>query len=304
VQDKKYEKTVDTLIEDIFEVVEQGVEPDKEHVESFAKGIAESIADAIAQGVDKTDARKTLRMSAIGTPDRKLWYSLKSDYLPEEHFSAQQLIAFSYGHLIEQFIIFLARHAGHVVEDEQKEVELEGVKGHIDCVIDGVLIDCKGMSRFGYNKFIDGTFLKNDSFGYVDQLSGYAQALGVDNAGFLVFDKERAGLTLFMLDEFNLRDARARINHLKKILAEDTPPERCFQPIPKGTSGNLVLDKPCEWCPYKFECWKDTNNGEGLRVFKYSSGPTYFTHVEILPPRVDEITNGYKKKKRATRKEN
>ncbi len=40
--------------------------------------------------------------------------------------------------------------AGHEVTDEQKEVELEGLKGHIDCKINGRVVDIKTASGFSF----------------------------------------------------------------------------------------------------------------------------------------------------------
>ena len=62
-----------------------------------------------------------------------------------------------------------------------------------------------------------------------------------------------------------------------------TPPEYCYQPIPDGVSGNMKLPRDCTWCPHKFECHKDTNDGKGLRTFDYAKGKVYLTHVEKLP---------------------
>ena len=43
-------------------------------------------------------------------------------------------------------------------------------------------------------------------------------------------------------------------------------------------------------CNHKFICNKDTNDGEGLRVFKYARGPEYLTTV-VSVPKVEEITH-------------
>jgi hypothetical protein len=43
------------------------------------------------------------------------------------------------------------------------------------------------------------------------------------------------------------------------------------------------------YCNYKNDCWSDSNEGNGLRIFKYSNGLKYFTKV-VSEPRVEEIT--------------
>lgn len=277
-------KTINTLVEDIYDLVFEGKVASKENLELFGKGCMEAIASALAQGC-KTN-RTTLRMSSIGTPNRKLFYSLKGYEV--KPLAPTQAISFMYGHLIEQMLLFLARESGHIVTDEQKEVNLEGVLGHIDCKIDGVLVDAKGMSNYGFMKFLTGQILKKDDFGYIPQISGYAQALDAKAAAFFAFNKERGTLTLFVLDDMDLMNARGRIKEVKEVLSKDEVPERCYSDIADGKAGNRILDRPCEWCPFKYECWKDANGGQGLRKFKYSDGFTYFTNIE-KEPKVQEV---------------
>jgi hypothetical protein len=50
----------------------------------------------------------------------------------------------------------------------------------------------------------------------------------------------------------------------------------------------MKLPRECTYCRHKFECHKDANDGQGLRVFKYARGLTYFTDTPN-PPKVDEI---------------
>jgi hypothetical protein len=50
----------------------------------------------------------------------------------------------------------------------------------------------------------------------------------------------------------------------------------------------MKLNKGCFYCSYKFECHADANDGDGLRVFRYSKGPTYLTTVKV-EPRVEEV---------------
>ena len=64
-------------------------------------------------------------------------------------------IKFLYGHILEELIILFSVLAGHEVTEAQKEVHVEGIKGHQDCKIDGVLVDCKSASLRGFDKFRD-----------------------------------------------------------------------------------------------------------------------------------------------------
>ena len=50
----------------------------------------------------------------------------------------------------------------------------------------------------------------------------------------------------------------------------------------------MKIARECNWCPYKYECHKESNDGQGLRVFEYAKGPVYFTDVQKIP-NVQEI---------------
>jgi hypothetical protein len=217
-----------------------------------------------------------------------LWYATHrpeeaEKLLPKTHFK------FLYGDMIELLLLFLAKEAGHEVTHEQTEVEVDGVKGHCDAVIDGVTVDAKSASPFGYNKFVSGEFVQNDPFGYIKQISGYRTALGTERAGFLVANKVHGDIHFAEVSREVLaeNEPAPRIQHLRDVLASPDEPERCYQDKPEGKSGNRVLSTGCSYCPFKFHCWRDANKGEGLRTFYYASGPKYFTEVK-KEPRVQE----------------
>ena len=58
------------------------------------------------------------------------------------------MIKFLYGHIPERVVLFLTELAGHKVTDEQKEVKVGGILGHMDCKIDGEVIDIKSASGY------------------------------------------------------------------------------------------------------------------------------------------------------------
>lgn len=88
------------------------------------------------------------------------------------------------------------------------------------------------------------------------------------------------------MDMINATD---RIKELKGLVDAKSPPARCYSDEPDGVSGNRVLPISCVWCSYKHSCWSDSNDGKGLRTFKYSKGSRYFTKV-YKTPNVQEIT--------------
>jgi hypothetical protein len=228
-----------------------------------------------------------LRLSNIGWPLRKLWYYLngtKGEELPVD-----AKVKFLYGDLLESLFIFLATQAGHTVEGLQKEVEFEGIKGRTDCIIDGVLVDVKSCSTFSYNKFVDSSLYENDPFGYVFQLKAYKEALGAQRAGWLIIDKVLGHFKFVEFKEPNLPQTfNSIVQKVKSEVVTETEPSRCYEdklPSKKDKSGNRVLSTGCSYCQYKFHCWRDANNGQGLLTRIYSTGPKYFTLL-VKEPRL------------------
>ena len=81
-------------------------------------------------------------------------------------------------------------------------------------------------------------------------------------------------------------DPKKRIRKLKALLKNDTPPEKCYSEVIEN-NGNKKLPIGCKFCDFKRECWKDSNNGKGLRKFIYASGAEFYSHIE-KEPRVKE----------------
>ena len=280
----KKNKTLDTLVQDIYEVIE--VLNDDEEIdipEDMYEQFGRDMEDALRHWATPVERPKNgLRMSNIGRPLRRLWYDLNTEQ-EKEQIDAPTFIKFLYGHLLEVLLLFFVRLAGHVVESEQKEVTVSGIKGHMDSVIDGEVIDVKTASGYAFKKFKEGTLAQNDSFGYLSQLAGYEKAEKTNNGGFLVMNKETGELTVFIPDDLEKPNITHRIKEVKQAVKRKTPPNYCYPPIPDGVSGNMKLPRDCTWCPHKFECHKDSNDGQGLRTFEYAKGRVYLTQVEKLP---------------------
>jgi len=276
-------KDLDYLVEDIYAFIEREEEIDPNLVEDFAS----NLQDALLQWSQPRKQRKGLRISNIGRPARQLWYEARQEDTVK--LNAITRIKFLYGHLLEELLLLLVKASGHKVTDEQKEVEVDGIKGHMDCKINGEVIDIKTASNFAFKKFSEGTLAQNDTFGYMAQLAGYEAAEGTSDGGFLAINKESGELALFRPGNLSKPNPVNKINNLKQALDLDTPPEKCYTPIPEGKKGNEILPPSCVYCSFKNECWSDANNGHGLRVFKYAHGLRYFTKV-VSQPKVLELT--------------
>ena len=283
-------KTIDTLVEDIYNLFEPSIinqinEEDLEkHLKEFTKNVTNNIKTVLNEQPQK---QRKLSLSSIGKPTRQLWYDKHSNS-EARPLSPSTRIKFLYGHILEDLLILLSRVAGHTVTEEQKEVEVEGIKGHQDCKIDGVLVDCKSASGFAFKKFANNRLADDDPFGYIAQISAYSEGNGVKEAYFLAIDKQHGNIALTRVHDMEMINAKERVQYLKGALDSKRVPDRCYSDIPEGVSGNRKLAIGCVFCPHKRECWSDANNGQGLRAFKYEKGTTYLTQV-YKEPRVEEI---------------
>ena len=283
-------KTIDTLVEDIYNLFEPSIinqisEKDLEkHLKEFTKNVTNNIKTVLNEQPRK---KRKLSLSSIGKPTRQLWYDKHSNS-EARPLAPSTRIKFLYGHILEDLLILLSRVAGHTVTEEQKEVEVEGIKGHQDCKIDGVLVDCKSASGFAFKKFANNRLADDDPFGYIAQISAYSEGNGVNEAYFLAIDKQHGNIALTRVHDMEMINAKERVQYLKGALESKTIPDRCYSDIPEGVSGNRKLAIGCVFCPHKRECWSDANQGKGLRAFKYEKGPTYLTQVS-KEPRVEEI---------------
>jgi hypothetical protein len=279
-------KTVDTLVEDVeklFTNISKGKElkMPKKKVAKLMVGLEE----VLHQWATPRGQSSGLRMSNIGRPNRQLWYDVNTDATAED-IGPDVMFRFLYGHVVEELLLFFVDLAGHKVEMQQAEVDVCGLKGHIDSVIDGVVIDIKTASDFSFKKFKDGRLVENDPFGYLAQLAGYEQGLKKQGGGFLVANKSTGELCLFRPDDLELPNIETRINNVRKELKQDVPPARCHPIIDKGKGGNRGLHSSCKWCSHKVAC------NPKARVFRYATNDEFLTKV-VVEPRVDEVTKEY-----------
>jgi hypothetical protein len=284
-------KQIETLVEDIYNLftldpIDMNEEEVDGHINTFGEMLKVHIKDFL---YDKPRDRGNLRLSAIGKPDRQLWYDVNKPLVDGE-LKPSTRIKFLYGYILEELLLLCASVAGHEVKDQQKEVTVEGVIGHQDSMIDGVLVDCKSASGPGFDKFKYNRVAEDDPFGYIAQISAYAEANGVDRAAFLAINKSTGEICLSQVHKMEMINAKNRIRHLKGLVKNSNLPDRCYSDVPDGKSGNYKLAIGCVYCGHKQECWADANNGKGLRVFNYAKGKRHLTRVG-KEPEVEEVIN-------------
>ena len=274
------QKTIDTLVEDIYSLFTSN-EPTKipaNVLQDFAKDVTDAVVNALTE---ERKPRNNLRLSMIGQPARKVWYSVRST--EQEELAGSDYIKFLYGDILEALLVFLSKVSGHKVSDQQKQVVLNDVVGHQDAVVDNVLVDFKSASSFSFKKFTEGMVFKDDPFGYVAQLSAYAQANNAKEAGWIVIDKTTGQIAYCPVHQMEMINASQKIDYLRNAIKDSEPPSRCYDDVPDGKSGNMQLATGCNYCAYKFDCWSDANNGKGLRAFQYANSVKYLTKVDREP---------------------
>tara|TARA_R110001592_G_scaffold362748_1_gene678011 strand:+ start:436 stop:1314 length:879 start_codon:yes stop_codon:yes gene_type:complete len=286
-------KQLDTLVSDIYNIISalpnnKPIEITDEQLDLFGKEMAQALKHWATPQVVSPKGKPGLRMSNIGKPSRQLWFDNNSEVVKEQFRPPSLYIKFLYGHLLEVLVLFFVKLSGHSIDSEQKQITVSGIKGHMDCKIDGEVIDVKTASGYAFKKFQDGSLAENDAFGYLSQLAGYEEAEKTSKGGFLVMNKETGELVLHRPEELDKPNIKNRIKNIKKDMKSKTPPPFCYEPVAEGKSGNMKLPRDCNWCSHKFECHKDSNNGEGLRVFKYAKGNVYLTKVDKIP-NVEEV---------------
>lgn len=272
------DKSIDTLVFDIYALLEGKTLADPKVLEKFGPELGQVLSSRLGEG----ERKPTLRMSNLGKPLRQLWYELKG-YKGEE-LSGKTLLKFTYGSLIESFVLVLAEAAGHKVERLQEEIEVDGVKGHIDAVIDGVLVDVKSCSSYSFKKFETKTLFQDDPFGYIGQLAGYAKAIELP-ACFIAVDKVSGDICLLEVprERIEAYDVRGRIKTIREAVDKPDEPARCYVDEAEGKSGNRKLSIGCSYCSWKEHCWRDSNGGRGLQLYFYARGPVWLTTVAKEP---------------------
>jgi hypothetical protein len=289
-------KNHDTLVKDILSVLDSKTSFTAEP-EDIAKLVDNLGFQVIKAQQEHTKVRdeKVIYASEVGEPcPRKLWYKI---HYPEkgEYITETTRLKFLYGDVLEEVLLYLAKVSGHTVSHQQAslvETFEDGwqIRGRIDAVIDGEIVDVKTASPYGYTKMVEeGLTRENDSFGYSGQLGFYQRnkdqldiPIGEDPK-FLVMDKQNGKVGLARPVP-GLRD----LESIKDEVKDDTIiPDRGFEAA-SWTNGNEKLCVNCSYCPFKKDCWP------GLRVFDYSRGPIFATSVKRVPKNA-EITEYWKR---------
>ena len=283
-------KSIDTLIPDIYEALGEADVFSPNTPTLFGEESKELFYNEFMNKKNPL-SRGGLRLSNYGMKcERKLWNTVNNppnkDRLP-----GPDKFRFFYGDLLEMVVLFLAKQTGHTVEYEQAEVSLLGVKGHMDAIIDGWVVDVKTAAAHYFDKYAKGNQLRlDDPFGYLPQITAYLAAAGKkdyctekNKAAFLFINKQNGQMYLDKYDLTKEVSKCADVMSEKMELVAGVEPVGRLPAVPYSKTGdNMRLSTDCKFCFNKHNCWPE------LRTFQYSNGPVDLV-VVAKEPRVPEV---------------
>ena len=251
--------------------------------------ICEDIKEALHRQFGSQNSRKEfrLRMSNIGRPTCQLWFEKNK---PDEGmpFPSTFVMNMMLGDIVESVFKGLLRQAGVAYEDSKKvsmELTIDSkIEGTYDIVIDDAVDDIKSASDWSYrNKFESfDTLAKEDPFGYVGQLAGYAQALNKRAGGWWVINKANGSFKYVPADGLDLTKEIDKLSNNISIV-QNNEFERCFEPIEETfrckPTGNKILGTTCSFCRFKHSCWTDLQ--ELPSIMSQAKEPKIVSYVEI-----------------------
>lgn len=207
-----------------------------------------------------------LRMSNVGKPLCQLQMAASGAEPKRKNynFKSQMMI----GDAVEAIMnIYLDMAEVNVTSaNDEVELQMEGItiKGTDDVEIDNKVYDVKSCSPWAFdNKWSKGyEGLRNDdAFGYIGQLTGYANAKGKDVGGWLVMNKSDGSIAVVEADitENEKKANLFGIQYNVKAVKDNHPFERIFEPEPDKFRGKPTgmrrLSKSCGFCDFTESCW-------------------------------------------------
>tara|TARA_B100000519_G_C14177972_1_gene407158 strand:+ start:180 stop:1043 length:864 start_codon:yes stop_codon:yes gene_type:complete len=267
------------------DVVDNKATMDTETIDIIVEDIREALYRQFSGGEDRSKFR--LRMSNVGRPYCQLWFDKNKPETkaPKPNSFVMNMM---FGDIIEAIFKGVLRAAGvkfknseHVTLQLSDNTQIEGT---YDLVTKGV-DDVKSASDWSYrNKFKDfATLDKDDPFGYVAQLAGYAKASEEGAGGWWVVNKNNGSFKYISANDMDVAKEIKAVEEKKKKL-DDNVFERCYDAVPetyrKKETGNKVLNRSCNFCDYRYTCWPTLQEREAVNYSGYKTAPLV-SYVEM-----------------------
>ncbi len=242
------------------------------------------IKDELTSHVDRRDP-STISMSSLGHCMRSLAYRYHE--IPGKPLGWRTMMVFKDGDMghaqLRMLMYNRLQGAGycHKLVDEEAEVCLDGVVGHIDgflkhdpdCKFTGpmhkdFLLELKTMNDRAFAEL-----KKHEEVGleYRCQISGYLAALDIDQAIVIAKNKNTGELLEFIYDgEDEL--VLDRITKLDSVI-QSKDPESVAREYGPNKSGSLPWQ--CNYCPFTELCWRE----EGVTMKKEKK---YIVNMDLV----------------------
>lgn len=209
---------------------------------------------------------KTLRLSQGGHCSRKLAYSYHGFETKGKEIDSRAKVIFFMGDLVELMIINLAQLAGCELTHtglDQKEIKLnintldifgrpDGIStdifGHPDGFYKGRLVECKSMSSFAFEDFLNGKIEE----GYLSQINLYLEAEGLTECILIGVNKDSGVLHELLIhkDEIRVTEAKANLHLVLQSTADRLP----FAPAKFAPDHKGFYPWQCLYCAYHGHC--------------------------------------------------
>jgi hypothetical protein len=227
-------------------------------------------AAALDKQFTPRDPAFRVRMSNIGRPLCQL--QMEKAGAPRTPMPYNHIVRMLIGDCVEIIMRMVLEMSGTNVTSDGDSVELNvsghTIKGDSDLDIDGAVYDVKSSSPWAYkNKWAKGFegLLEEDSFGYVGQLYGYADAQDKKPGGWVVVDKSSGEVSVVEVSATPEQEQHIRHNrkHIVESIYQDAPFMRCFdaeeETYYRKPTGEMIVPKQCSMCSYIRPCWPEAN---------------------------------------------
>ncbi len=209
-----------------------------------------------------------LRMSNIGRASCQLQQEQAG--APKGRMPYNHWVRMVIGDCVEIIMRMVLEKSDVVVTSDGDDVSLDvdetNIRGTSDIDIDGKVYDIKSASQYAFrNKWEDGFqgLYKEDDFGYVGQLYGYADAQKKEPGGWIVVDKSSGEIKVVEVDATDEQETFIRHNREQTVdvVSNNRPFRRCFdaedETFFKNATGGKTLGRACGWCNFKSSCWPE-----------------------------------------------
>ena len=228
---------------------------------------AEEIVSALKKQLCQEQEKSfRIRMSNVGRPLCTL--QMKKKGADEGPMPYNHIMRMMIGDCVEVITRLIIEAAGINVTSDGDNVKLKvsktEINGTSDIDIDGKIYDIKSSAPWAFdNKWAHGfeALLKEDDFGYVGQLFGYADAQKKEPGGWIVVNKSTGEVKVVecTASPSEKKAIRAQRKATVEAIERDAPFQKGFEDeeerFNKKPTGGRILKKACMFCGFKKECW-------------------------------------------------